>query len=351
MRLAYSAACGSWARFNPHLRQTLHSAIVMEMHFEPDDFATIAAKFRGGYWMTDDPCRTFYDECIQWNPSALKAFERYWGIEKPFLWEIERGKVQRLSIGSEFVWKGVKVKVTTLRGDTLVACHYKPGPTAGACYTRDGYRVFEKSDELDGGGIVFTYGPKVDSERTKVLKRFTITADALKAERVRCAKIVKAVIAEINKATLEELSGPVRQIAVDAAKDLRHTDVEDIHAAFSARKKKLQGEIATCDQDDAFRAGRIRWVEAVQGRGALLRLSADGRTVETSNGHHAPTAEAREALPPLLCAMAHKRERRKLIGKTLGFHSIEKLDDRGVTVGCTFFEWTELENLNKQISA
>jgi hypothetical protein len=138
----------SWDRVNHSMRQALCLAIGSGMEFGSDDFAEIQRRYRFHYWGGEDAggfAEGFYTlAVVEGNLSAARAFEK-WKGRPPFIWDSillpreghytksgGRREMARLTVRSEFAWRGQRVKVTSFAddGSHVVACSYQaPDPT------------------------------------------------------------------------------------------------------------------------------------------------------------------------------------------------------------------------------
>ncbi len=116
----------SWERINHSMHQALCLAITSGYRFEPDDFAVAYEAFQGGHWFTAATNEYLYGLAIRSvNLSAALSFE-HWKGRPPFIADdVGNRKRERLAVGSQFHWKGSRVKVTSFADDHLTACSYK----------------------------------------------------------------------------------------------------------------------------------------------------------------------------------------------------------------------------------
>lgn len=172
----------SWLRLNQGLREGLFLAVKIGMKFHEGDIGEISRRFRGGYWMGAE-FESFYTCAVVYaNRSAWKAYEAY--VKRaPFVWTPARlndrwggggmgiNNPPRLTVGCAFQWKGEKVVVTSFNDDK--------GYVVAQSYTRP------ESEDCAECGHQKTY-PK-----DKILHRYTITHEDLKAEKalLRKAKV------------------------------------------------------------------------------------------------------------------------------------------------------------------
>jgi hypothetical protein len=116
------ATAHSWRTVNNTMYEALKLAITGGMSFAVGDVAEIYRSMRGSYWFGESGEGLYSIACDAGNLQASQSFEA-WRGRKPFMWE---GK--RLSVGSQFVWEGLLVRVTSFQDDAgaLTACSYKP---------------------------------------------------------------------------------------------------------------------------------------------------------------------------------------------------------------------------------
>lgn len=169
----------SWLRLNQGLREGLFLAVKIGLKFGDGDINEIAKRFNGGYWFGDD-FEVFYTCAVVYsNRSAWKAYEaRYKRV--PFIWTPATlndrwgggGKgitnPPRLTIGCDFQWKGEKVIVTSFNDEK--------GYLVAQSYSRS------KDAKCPECGQQTVWG------KDKILHRYTITHDDLKAEKKRLKK-------------------------------------------------------------------------------------------------------------------------------------------------------------------
>lgn len=158
---AMKAEPRSWQRINYAMCRSLEMAIGALFTFNPDDFTHIFSNYNSGYWLTYDPERWYSQAVASGNTSAWESFERKKGrqpliadnvtpVESRYAHRTGIRLKERLHVGAEITWKGLRVKVTSFNADgSCTACAY------------------------DGRGH---YG-------SKVVKRFRITRDDIIQER------------------------------------------------------------------------------------------------------------------------------------------------------------------------
>lgn len=171
----------SWLRLNQGLNEGLYLAVKIGMEFNTNDISEISRRFRGGYWMGD--MERFYRCAVEYgNRSAWKAFEE--DVKRtPFIWTPASlsaswgggGKgvtnPPRLVVGASFQWKGEKVTVTSFNDDK--------GYMVAQSYTRD----FDGKDCAECGRTAYS--------KEKILHRYTITHDDLKAAKKAAKAVAK----------------------------------------------------------------------------------------------------------------------------------------------------------------
>jgi hypothetical protein len=115
----------SWRTVNESMRRGLHLAIEAGLQFAREDFATIHATMRLGYWAGSDNEKNMGEQfyCVAiavGNRSACLSFEA-WKGRKPF---IVQGK--RLGLRSVLPWDGRETVVTSFDDDAqmITVCAY-----------------------------------------------------------------------------------------------------------------------------------------------------------------------------------------------------------------------------------
>ncbi len=165
----------SWERLNHGMRAALSLAVGSGFEFAEDDMKHIFSNYRSGYWL-GDTTEWIYTEAIGVeNNSAILSYEKLKNRE-PIIADgvdgnsrsqfshgnnVTRAKC-RLFVGARFVWKGIRVTVTSFADDSsyCTACSYKKPPKG-------------------------EYANKID-------KRFKITRADIIAERAERKKAAKA---------------------------------------------------------------------------------------------------------------------------------------------------------------
>ena len=125
----------SYTRLNSMYSQALKFAIVHHFEFHKDDFIAIHKDYGFWYWGGKERHMIgeefYYYACEKKNMGACLAFEK-WKQRNPFILKTygkydNRITSQRLAIGSQFIWKGVRVKCTSFNedGNKITACSYR----------------------------------------------------------------------------------------------------------------------------------------------------------------------------------------------------------------------------------
>jgi len=110
---------GSWERYNHSLFDALTIAVKMNFEIHEGDFAKIADRMRVSYWLYNE--RIYRTAVEAYNNKACQEIERY--LDRPAF----RFEKKRLFEGSQFMWDGEYVTVTSIRKDDLTACSYQSG--------------------------------------------------------------------------------------------------------------------------------------------------------------------------------------------------------------------------------
>lgn len=138
----------SWTKLNTAMYRTVVTAIMSDMRFDAEDFAKMP---RRQYWITQGGEGLYSLACGSdhgsANNSAAIAMETSYFQRKAFLWSDDGTTPNRLYVGAYMKWDGRTVFVTSMSADSLVACSYK------------------------------------DRSNGKIDKRYTITREAMLAER------------------------------------------------------------------------------------------------------------------------------------------------------------------------
>lgn len=140
-RESLAATGHSWMRLNGALFKLVNILIDAGVAFAEDDISRVRKDFAGEHWFGVDGPESWYAAAVDvGNLSACTAIEHY--LERP-RWRID-GAI--LCVGASIKWDGRDCKVTSLGADSVIACSYKAKAT-----------------------------------RDKIERRYTITAEDIKA--------------------------------------------------------------------------------------------------------------------------------------------------------------------------
>lgn len=128
----------SYERLNHAMRAALTLAIGAGFEFAEDDISHIMTNYRSGYWVGEREWIYSLAVCVE-NSSAYKSYEKC-AAREPVIADgvtIRSGsgfthgnymnrQRERLCVGAELEWMGENVEVTSVKGDYVVACSYKP---------------------------------------------------------------------------------------------------------------------------------------------------------------------------------------------------------------------------------
>lgn len=106
----------SWRKINGNRQEMLSLCIKSGIPFEVDAFTVLYNKYKGGFWLSSDPSCWYAHAISSGNSSAIKAWETHFKVA-PYLL---MGK--RLAPGTDFVWNGHLVRVTSITADRIIAC-------------------------------------------------------------------------------------------------------------------------------------------------------------------------------------------------------------------------------------
>lgn len=255
VKMIYDYSPGrSWQRLNGALFQTLNAAITAHLSFEPGDFAALRADMNGHYWMGNSVgsvCgESFYIHAVgtRHTPACI-SFEQY--AERPAaIWAEDVKTPERLCIGSRFTWNGIKVTVTNMRTDHLIACSYKDWidedlAEGSITYFHDGYRKIDKLRRLGvGGELGIKFSGIVPQPDRKPHRVFKITYEQLAARRKEHDAFRKKLLKEIADA---DSVGVLEKIAQVSKEQCRPFDIVDFHEAFRERMKALRAAVDHID--------------------------------------------------------------------------------------------------------
>lgn len=359
VRMVYEASPGrSWQRLNGALADTLMAAITAHLSFEPGDFSGFR-KMSGHYWMGNShggECgERFYVHAVKvGHTPACISFEKYAG-RPAALWAEEVKTPGRLCIGSEFTWDGLRVTVSNMMQDYLVACTYgdyegggdKEGDT---CYFGRAYRTINRISSTDSGDLLLRLSAPVAKPSRKPTRIIKIRYEELAAKRKVYEKQRKEALAEIAAAEdAASLHAIAERLSSMPRATFRHFDIEDIRKAIEAKKGEFKKEeveaverLAESEALEMWLAGKDirRWFKSV-------RLRVKGEYVETSTGQSVTLKSAVRLLPWVL---SHKGKEAS-VSERIDVHDITRFSLPGVQIGCTLIPWPEVERLRDMIAA
>lgn len=329
----------SYKRLNPALRDTLANCIAANLPFETSTFQRIHNELRGGWWFGDGAGSSigehFYTQaCSLGHASAQQSFEHF--AERPAcLWEQDTKTPSRLYVGARFSWKGYYVTVTSMRTDSLIACTYKDccnevrGLKVGTTFGYSpGYLIVTSKRKGNATDLRVVPASKTEGER-EIAKRFTIPYAEITHVRKTVKARLKAILTGIASCDPER-DNKTLTAEINAA-HFRHFELEDVQAAFQARKNWISNQAAL-----------ENWRKGVNGafldiKAVALRVNGD--LVECSNGNSVSRAAASRALPVLL----HNRTKTMPLALPLDGYTINRIGTDGVKVGCTLVPWSEID--------
>lgn len=241
----------SWQRLNTALAETLRAAITAHLTFEVDDFDAMYSRMSGHYWMGNScgscPGERFYVHAVDVDHTpACLSFEKHAG-RPPALWVEDVKTPNRLRIGSDFTWEGLRVSVTNMTEDHLIACYYEnrvdhhdETRVGDGFYLDREYREITKIDRPGAhraNGIKITLG-KVLIDNRKPTKRFKIAYPELLETRKHFDAMRKEAILTINGCVAELALG--FSSARLSKKPWRPYDKTELSAAIAAKYKALK---------------------------------------------------------------------------------------------------------------
>jgi hypothetical protein len=205
------ATSHSWERLNHSMRESLSMAIGAGFLFAEDDIQYVFRHYNSGRWLGDSQ-EWIYSEAIKAeNKSAIASYEKIknrvgliadgvtLGNSRYLHSSCSTRQRERLFVGAEFTWRGVKVKVTSFADDQsyVNACSYKP--------RKEG----EYSDKID--------------------KRFKITREDLIAERAE-RKERDGITASLTQAATAGASAAaiLKAIGVKSKSEMRSVPIEKL---------------------------------------------------------------------------------------------------------------------------
>lgn len=358
----------SWTRLNGALSETLSAAITAHLSVLPDDFVAICNDFNGGYWMGDGAGshlgERFYTLAVKCGHTpACISFEK-WAGRPAALWCESVKTPERLRDGSDFTWEGLRVSVTSMKTDHLIACTYKREENYGRDTLKEGhldyidghYREVEYLKRDGDGRLLVRFGKTQNHETRTIARRFTIPYAAITERRRESDALRRAALRDISKtenpvglsAIAARLSSALRGV-------YRHFDIEDFRKAIEAKRKEFsaaENEAQRKIDENRYYAEQAekleRWAagEKISGYWREVRLRINGDVVETSTGQTATLSGVKEILPAVI---RHRHKRGSVLGRKLDMHDIGVFSNSGVQVGCTLIPWVEIDGIAKTL--
>lgn len=376
VRLVYDKSPGrSWRRLNSALQDVLTAAITGHLSFLPDDFTAIVRDMKGGYWMGSGDGSAvgerYHNLAVKvGHTSACIAFEQYAG-RPAVLWSEDVKTPERLRVGSEFTWGGVKVTVTSIKTDHLVACtyhghQYRSGDRLAIgdfeCLNDRKYRQVE-AIERAGETVTIRFGAPIEDPYSSKVKTVTKIAYAdiaearKKFDTNRRKALAAIAAADTENALIEVKTG----LASNPGGTYRHFDIEDIRNAATERLKSIVEAAERALDKQTQEARRLalaasyasdleRWLKGEPARQWFhdVRLRVYHGHVEVSTGQSVTAASARCVLPIIL----RRRESRGAVANLMiDSYAVRELSDAGVQIGCTLIPWDEVERLPALLEA
>lgn len=359
----------SWNRLNGALSETLSAAIIAHLSVLPEDFSAIYKDFNGGYWMGDGAGghlgERFYTLAVKCGHTpACISFEKWAGRPAALWCEIVKTP-ERLRDGSDFTWEGIRVSITSMKSDHLIACTYKREESNGRDTLRegcleyiDGHRREVEYLKRDGDGrLLIRFGKTQPHETRVVARRFTIPYATLLERRRESEALRRAALRDISKAeTPAGLSAIAARLSSALRGVYRHFDIEDFRKAIDAKRKEFsaaenaeQRRIDEAKYRDRQAESLERWAsgEKINGYWREVRLRINGDVIETSTGQTATLSGVKEVLPAVI---KHRHKRGAVLGrKLLDMHDTGAFSDSGVQVGCTLIPWPEIDRIAKTL--
>lgn len=320
----------SWRNRNAAMQGMVDIAISSGMEFHPDDFKEIYSRFNARYWIGQSYEGSYALACNAKsgaNLSASIAWETYLG-RPAVLWSERTRTPERLYVGAEFNWEGMRLTVTSMEKSHLIGCTYHR-------YKHEGER--------------------------KIKNRVRVTYEAIQAVRKVFDTNRRKWEKEISAAkTHEELEAIGNRFAAGDKAQFRHFDVEMVRELYAKAGEAISANQRRQESEESWRKEMERraklaethdadlalWIsgEPIHRHFDVVRLRIIGDKVETSTGFIASVAAVKEALPFV------KRYRKKGLHsngtqKSVDEHPIKSVGSNGVQVGCTLVEWTEVDRI------
>lgn len=308
----------SWRNRNGAMSEMLKTAISSGMEFEPGDIIAIYKRFNAGYWIGESSPHFYSLACSAQsgtNTSAAIAWEKYLG-QPPVLWAERTKYPDRLHVGSQFNWSGMRLTVTSMEKSHLIGCTYKEDRSIKNRVRVEYADIAEKRKAMDAAFRVWM-------------------------KRIQAAE------------THEEIGAIAVELRAEDRPTMRHFDIEELSKAFTCRRKEINDSLSETqrrkskqERDATHDTDLAWWMEGknVPRHFDVVRLRIKGDVVETSTGHTASLKGVKAAIP-----LVRKLRTRgwKANGATMDLdeYPIKSVTKEGVQVGCTFVEWSEIDRI------
>jgi hypothetical protein len=363
----------SWTRLNGILSGTMRNLIAAGVKFEVDDVKKALVDFSGHYW---DHSEGWYSSACGaehgdggGNLSAAISLEHFFERD-PFIWAELTKTPWRLYVGADFTWKGERVTVTSFDDEkhTLTACsytldhEYDRDPRVGdLTYSLQGYRFVEARSDYNDGSVAVRFSKKVEEDRRKIKKRFTISNDELAGARADYDQRRRKHELAIAAAESEEQLLAASQAAVDEGKAAyRHFDLEILNAMIAKKREQIAAAM-TEKQREAAEKQRLgeatlrldRWMAGEDIEDyftGLIRLRIKGEFVECSNGNKVSLDAALKTLPLVHRYRSADWQSNGKVHNVDAFR-LDRIDKTGVTIGCTLIGWDEVDRFTPILKA
>ena len=334
----------SWRRLNGALQSALDAAIIGHLSFEVDDFAAIARDMNGGYWMGNGSGELgdrYYGLAVKiGHTPACISFERYAG-RPAALWSEKVKTPERLCIGSDFTWKGQRLTVTNMLKDYFVACSYGERADEPHVYL-DGYRRIDHQAAVADGCVALRLSAPMKEPSRKPEKVVKIPYRELATVRKEADALRKQTLSRIAAVeSIAALADLTQELLNVPRGTFRHFDIEDIRKSLQDRESELGKSEAEAEHLQRWLAGG-----RLSRTFSQVRLRISGDYVETSTGQSASLDAVRRALPVVL---KHRGKEISPSGLVVDIHTVTRISQAGVKVGCTLVPWAEVEKLAVQI--
>lgn len=307
----------------------LKLAITSGLDFNAEDINYCFKHFRAEHWFSGGGENLYSLACgsdrNSGNTPAAIAFETWY--ERPaYIWAEATKTPTRLHVGSEFTWEGMRVEVTSFKDDkkALIAC---------------------------------------SPDRSR---RFTVTHEALMAKRAAYDALRRKHEKAIKAAqTFDELRTARAAASAEGHQNFRHFDIEILNDLITTRQRQIEQNLSPAerqtirDQIAAERQKELdemlpRWMAGeetpVNRFSSIIRCRVKDGRLETTNGNSVSLAAAKEALTFI---RKHRKkgwtEDEQKPELSIDGHPLKSITTKGVTIGCTFFEWSEIDRITPAI--